>query len=75
VSVGHGLAEGPHMLCHACRRPILPGDTDRPDYEEGVSCFHCVDETTEQDKNRFRERQKQIALAKSRGETHMGPKA
>jgi UPF0176 protein len=74
VSVGHGLAEGPHMLCHACRRPILPGDTDRPDYEEGVSCFHCVDETTEQDKNRFRERQKQIALAKSRGETHMGPK-
>ena len=21
VSVGHGLSEGPHLLCHACRRP------------------------------------------------------
>ncbi|WP_420569160.1 rhodanese-related sulfurtransferase [Thalassovita sp.] len=72
VSVGHGLAEGPHLLCHACRRPILPEDTKRPEYEEGVSCHHCVDETSDADKARFRERQKQIALAKKRGETHLG---
>lgn len=72
VSVGHGLAEGPHLLCHACRRPILPEDTTRPEYEEGVSCHHCITETTAADKARFRERQKQIALAKKRGQTHLG---
>ena len=72
VSVGHGLAEGPHLLCHACRRPILPEDRNSPTYEEGVACHHCVDETTEEDKARFRERQKQIALARARGEAHLG---
>ncbi|CUH84434.1 oxygen-dependent tRNA uridine(34) hydroxylase TrhO [Thalassovita mediterranea] len=72
VSVGHGLAEGPHVLCHACRRPILPEDLKRPEYEDGVTCHLCIDEKTEADKARFRERQKQIELAKKRGETHMG---
>ncbi|MDP5333596.1 MAG: rhodanese-related sulfurtransferase [Paracoccaceae bacterium] len=72
VSVGHGLAEGPHLLCHACRRPILPEDRERPEYEEGVACHHCVDETSDEDKARFRERQKQIALARERGEAHLG---
>ena len=72
VSVGHGLKEGPHELCHACRRPILPGDRAHPSYEHGVSCHHCIDETSEADKARFRERQKQIALAAARGEAHMG---
>ncbi len=71
VSVGHGLREGPHLLCHACRRPILPEDRARAGYEEGVSCHHCVGETTEADKARFRERQKQIALAEARGEAHL----
>ena len=71
VSVGHGLKEGPHDLCHACRRPILPEDKARAEFEEGVSCHHCVTETSDQDKERFRERQKQIALAKQRGERHL----
>ena len=71
VSVGHGLKEGPHFLCHACRRPILPEDQERPEYEAGVSCHQCNHETSEKDKERFRERQKQIALARQRGETHL----
>lgn len=71
VSVGHGLKEGPHLLCHACRRPILPQDRDRPEYEHGVSCHLCINETSEADKTRFRERQKQIRLAKERGERHL----
>jgi len=71
VSVGHGLREGAHELCHACRRPILPEDMTRDDYEHGVSCRHCVAETCEDAKARFRERQKQIALAEARGEKHL----
>ncbi len=72
VSVGHGLKEGPHELCHACRRPILPEDKERAEFEAGVSCHQCVGETSDADKARFRERQKQMALARERGETHLG---
>lgn len=68
VSVGHGLAEGPHVLCHGCRQPILPEDMKRPEYEMGVSCHKCHDKTSDWDKERFRERQKQIRLAHERGE-------
>ncbi len=75
VSVGHGLKEGPHELCHACRRPILPEDKTHTAFEQGVSCHQCVDETTPDDKDRFRERQKQIRLAAKRGTVHIGPKA
>ena len=71
VSVGHGLKEGPHELCFACRRPILPEDRDRPEYEHGVSCHQCFAETSDDDKARFRERQKQMALAEARGEKHI----
>jgi UPF0176 protein len=60
VSVGHGLREGPHLLCHGCRRPIMPEDTARAEYEAGVSCHHCFAETTEADKARFRMRQSQL---------------
>ena len=66
VSVGHGLKEGPHLLCHGCRQPILPEDMARPEYEQGVSCHKCFDKTSEADKDRFRERQKQIRLAEAR---------
>ncbi|MDE0851282.1 rhodanese-related sulfurtransferase [Yoonia sp.] len=72
VSVGHGLKEGAHLLCYACRRPILPADHEHQAFEEGVSCHQCVDEKTEADKDRFRERQKQVALSRKRGEKHMG---
>lgn len=72
VSVGHGLVEGPHELCHGCRRPILPQDKARPEFELSVSCHLCVDQTSEADKARFRERQKQMQLARARGEDHLG---
>jgi len=71
VSVGHGLEEGPHKLCRACRRPLLPEDMARPEYEAGVQCHHCADEHSDADRARFRERQKQIALSKARGESHL----
>jgi len=66
VSVGHGLTPGPHVLCHGCRRPILPEDRQRPEFEQGVSCHHCIEETSASDKERFRERQRQMTLARER---------
>lgn len=72
VSVGHGLVPGPHLLCHACRRPLLPADTTRPEYEDGAQCHHCVDEYTPEQREAFRERQRQIALARARGDVHLG---
>jgi len=66
VSVGHGLKIGPHQLCHGCRQPILPEDVKRPEYEAGVSCHNCFSETSNEDKARFRERQKQLMLEKAR---------
>lgn len=74
VSVGHGLQEGPHELCHACRRPILPKDRDHPAFEEGVSCHQCIDQFDDARRERFRERQRQIKLAKQRGARHLGPR-
>ena len=72
VSVGHGLVEGRHKLCFACRRPLEPEDLKRDSYEAGVSCHHCIEETSDADKARFRDRQKQIVLAHERGEAHLG---
>jgi len=66
VSVLHGLEEGPHLLCHACRRPLAPEDVERREYEAGASCHHCVDEYSETDRDRFRERERQLRLQESR---------
>jgi len=72
VSVGHGLVPGNFETCHACRRPLAPADKSRPEYEEGVQCHACRSEHTDADRTRFRERQKQIALARAKGERHLG---
>ncbi|MEM8869551.1 MAG: rhodanese-related sulfurtransferase [Pseudomonadota bacterium] len=75
VSVGHGLAEGPHVLCHACRRPILPEDRLRPEFEQGVTCHQCFAERDADARMRYRERQRQVDLARTRGEAHLGDAA
>jgi len=72
VAVEHGLRETGHVLCRACRRPLEPQDLERPEYEAGVQCHQCVGEYSEADRARFRERQKQIKLARARGEEHLG---
>jgi UPF0176 protein len=70
VSVGHGLVPGDYDSCHACRRPISAADKQRPEYERGACCHHCVDEYSPSDRDRFRERQRQLDLAAARGEKH-----
>ncbi len=72
VSVTHGLAEGEHELCRACRHPLTAEEIASPLFEAGVSCPHCHATRSEEDRLRFRQRQKQMDLAKKRGERHLG---
>ncbi|MEM9842273.1 MAG: rhodanese-related sulfurtransferase [Pseudomonadota bacterium] len=72
VSVGHGLEVGDYQLCHACRHPVSAEDRQHPHFEEGVSCPRCFGTFTDEKIAALRERQKQVRLAKARGETHIG---
>lgn len=72
VSVSHGLQEGPQSICHACRRPVGIDDMQHKLYEEGISCKSCFHQHNESRRERFRERQKQISLAKRHGYKHIG---
>ena len=75
VSVNHALEKGSYDQCHACRLPITEQDKLSQFYSAGVSCPACYDEKTEAQRRRFGERQKQVRLAQSRGEQHIGADA
>ena len=72
VTVRHGLAQGTFQLCRACRRPLDEATLAHPDYEDGVSCPACIHERTPEQRASYAERQRQEALAKARGERHVG---
>ncbi len=55
--------------------PITEAEKQLEEYMEGVSCHHCHKDLTEEQVARFAERQKQIELAKLRGEGHIGHEA
>jgi UPF0176 protein len=74
VSVDHQLAEGSYEQCFACRRPITDEDMQSKDYVQGVSCPFCINETTEEQRAGFDERQRQVTLAKKRNQKHIGAK-
>ena len=59
-------------LRHACRRPISQENKVPELFVEGVPCPACYAERTDDDRARFAERQRQIALAKKRGTQHIG---
>ena len=75
VAVSHGLKESDYDQCFACRRPITEDEKQRPEYEKGVSCHQCHAEMSDTQKAAFAERQKQIQLAKTRGDAHLGRQA
>ena len=72
VTVNHQLEKGQYDQCHACRRPITEDDKQSPHYKKGVSCHHCYQSHSVQQRQRYQERERQIELAKRRGEAHMG---
>ena len=72
VAVSQELEKGEYDQCHACRYPITVEDKASDQYVAGVSCPRCYDQLTDQQKARFAEREKQMRLAESRGEQHIG---
>jgi UPF0176 protein len=72
TAVKHGLDVGSYELCYACRMPISAEDIASELYQPGVSCPKCHDTLTGEQKKRFADRHKQVALARQRGEQHVG---
>ncbi|MFC3208568.1 oxygen-dependent tRNA uridine(34) hydroxylase TrhO [Aquamicrobium soli] len=73
VSVAHGLVEGDAELCRACRFPLTAEDRLSLKYEPGVSCPHCFEARSEDDRARYAERHRQVRLAEARGRApHIG---
>ena len=75
VSVNHRLEKGSYDQCHACRLPITEADKKNDKYEQGVSCPACYDEKSDKQRKRFAERERQMQLARKRGEQHLGSDA
>ena len=71
VAVKHGLEQGSYDQCYACRMPLSADEMLSEHYVKGLSCPHCYDKTTEEQKAAFAERQRQVELAKQRGEKHI----
>ena len=75
VTVNKNLERGDYYQCFGCRRPLSKIDLQSEHYIKGVSCDMCYQSSSEEDKSRFAQRQKQIELAEERGHQHMGMKA
>ena len=72
VAVDHHLEKGHYDQCYGCRHPITEEDKKSDKYVKGVCCPGCFDQLTDDQKVRFAERQKQVELARTRGEEHVG---
>ncbi|PKH59276.1 hypothetical protein CXF83_10635 [Shewanella sp. Choline-02u-19] len=72
VAVNHDLEKGQYDQCNACRMPITVEEKASAQFEQGVSCPHCIDTVTDKQRERFLERERQVQLSKQRGEAHIG---
>ena len=74
VAVKHNLEVGEYDQCYACRHPLSPDELQSPQYTPGISCPYCYDKLSAEKRASLTERQKQVILAKQRGEMHIGEK-
>ncbi len=72
VTVGQGLKPGDYELCRGCGHPISPEDRTSELFVMGVSCPYCYGTKTEAQKHSLSERQRQVELANSRNQKHIG---
>ena len=75
VSVNHSLEGGKYIQCYACRSALSKKELNSDHYIKGVSCPKCYFNTSSKQKEGFKERKKQINLAKKKGISHLGVKA
>lgn len=75
VAVNHDLEKSHYEQCYGCRLPITENDMLSEKFEAGVTCPKCFGKHTEEQLARFREREKQVRLAKQRNEEHVGSEA
>ena len=74
VAVKHNLEVGEYDQCYACRHPLSPTEIQSSQYTPGISCPYCYDKISEEKRASLTERQRQVILAKKRGEMHIGEK-
>lgn len=72
VAVNHDLERSHYDQCYACRLPITDDDKASELFEPGVSCPKCHGSHSDEQLARFREREKQVHLARERNEDHVG---
>jgi UPF0176 protein len=65
VSVGHGLRVSDQVMCFGCGWPVTREQQQDPDYVPGVHCPNCADQITDQQRQRFAQRQRQLEQARS----------
>ena len=63
MAVGHGLTTGHYSMCYCCGYPLSDKDKTHNLYEEGVSCAHCYEKTSFENKSNYRMRHKQLTIA------------
>ena len=66
VTLQNNLKKGQYDLCHACRMPLNKKDVLKIEYIKGVSCHKCYNTKTLSQIKRYKEKIKQITLAKKR---------
>jgi len=72
VSVTDSLEPGTYILCRACRMPVSPQQRESKQFEEGISCPHCIERLTPERRASLSERQRQTELARIRNVRHVG---
>ena len=68
VSLDHELKKGSYSICHACGMPISLEDKKKKEFIEGIQCHFCINQFTDEDRKRFKERQKQINILKDKNQ-------
>ena len=74
VSVKDGLEPGDYDQCHACRNPLSQQDMQSEYYRPGISCPHCHNKQSDENRRKAEARQLQVELAKKRNQQHIGQK-
>jgi len=72
VAIEHELDVGTYIICNGCGEPVSKDDASSDKFKKGIHCPSCFDKLSEDQIKRATERQKQVELAKKRGEVHIG---